>query len=245
MLPKSLNIAIDTNIIFGLINEEDRLHRASLKLIKHVDNLLLFHTVLFETLTTFPKKALDVLRECMQYVLYSKELDKEALLKRLIQKKPKYENFIKYVVKRISELWKRYNDPYAVFIELGRIFGEFSDGRTIIEIIARRLNDAGVNLESIKICGIDRRDPNELKTCEDVINILKDNDISFRDDYDRDIFVEVVVYANRVSENFIFVSDDEEFIKKAKRGIGLLDFLNVKNLRLCLLKDIIELLPRD
>ncbi len=237
-IPKPLRIAIDTNILIGLINEEDRLHESSIKLVTSVDILLVSTSVVMETVNTFTKKVLDVFTDVNQYILSSKQVNHSELVEYLNKKRPRYVNFNKYVAKKVTELWEKHRDVFTVFIEITRELRELADFEKIMDFIEQKL-DVNATLE---LYGVDRGNSTDLEMFEEILNELEECNITFKDNFDREIFIETVAYSRKTNtRQFIFVTDDKEFFNKANRGLNC---LNIRSISFCMLGNALNKLTR-
>ncbi len=246
-IPKPLIVAADTNVLIGLINEDDRLHDDCVELVKRADKLFFPKTALVETVTGFSRKTLEVLADAFQFVLTTGKAEYSALLGFLNKKRPRYNNFNKYIAKQFSKTWEKYGDPYFVFRELSQVVRELLDLDKIDEYLTKRLsaklNMCKDELESkLHVYKIDWGNSRDLELYRSISEKLRDRGIVFKDDFDREIFIETAVHSAKTHGQLVFVTDDEEFCKKANRA---LEVLNIRGLSFCKLGEILRAIEEE
>ena len=145
---KPLNVAVDTNIIIGIINEEDRLHKDCIELVKRVDKLFLSRISIIETISVFPKKALEVLADVFQFILKFGKIESSTLLESLDKKRPQYNNINRYVVRYALESWNKHRDAYDVFEEISNMLRELMEFDRVVKFVGDRISKIlGVELK--------------------------------------------------------------------------------------------------
>ncbi len=221
---KFLNCAVDTNILIAVYNEEDRLHQDVLKLIININNLYIGVSVLDEALITFGRKIREILGKI---ILFYSKLDlkrqeediineENKLLSQLNAENPRNENFHKFIIKKAREIRRNCSTNEELIEKLLRLHKELNDAGHILKKIIDRISN--INSE-INLCPYSFKNSKRYNDkIREIIDLIKD--IKFKDDNDKKIFVELIVcYPTQFELPLIFVSDDKEFIKKARRAV--------------------------
>jgi len=231
-----MQYAIDTNIVFGIINKADRLNPYSEKLMKCLSGkLIILTSVALELCQRFPEKVYDAIVPVLEFYrsillkpIPESELEKleEEKLVELIRTHPRMENFYKLAFEMARKRRKEHGIEGAIF-GLMDYYTEISNCDRLIEILKERVKELNqkLNIETF---------PDRYLDVDKLLNkleLIKERtaDIRFKDDPDRRIFYDFVL--NFEGEIAIFVSDDEEFVKKANRALkSLKGYLNVEGL---------------
>lgn len=103
-----MHFVIDTNIVFGLLNESDRLHLKAVELIRKIEgNLFLLHEVIDEVCRVFPDKIydaikplIDLYRSLIPLTPTESEITKREneTIRELLGKHPRMINFYKFAL---------------------------------------------------------------------------------------------------------------------------------------------------
>lgn len=207
-----MNLSLDTNLIIGIVNSKDRLHEISIKLIRERQNEQLFLSIsaLKESVTVLRDNIGKVFSEIFQLLPDLPKISKLALkdlhlllintFKKITDKKPELDNFLKFVYDEIIEFLK--NNPID---KLPLLFSQLSIkySRTTIQ-------------EKIE----------ETHSISDVVGLESDNlsgvktglvDIHFKDNNDEHIFTDLMTNLFKIKP-IAFFSNDKEFFEKGTIG---------------------------
>jgi predicted nucleic acid-binding protein len=218
------NCSVDTNILIAVYNEEDRLHQSALKLMNCVNNLYIGFAVIDETIITFGRKIREVMARIILFYsklnLKSPEdeiINKEdELLSQLNTENPRNINFHKFIIKKAREIRKKSSSNREIIHGLIRLHKELNDASHILDTIINKILNVNSNINFYPY--FIRSSDSYNKKLKDVLDTI--DDIKFKDDNDKRIFVELVVcYPAEFELPVVFVSDDKEFIKKARRAV--------------------------
>lgn len=209
--------SLDTNLILGLLSENDRLHKESDRVFK------IFHfnrrepfvcslSALKETkrtlLTKINKVLVDLYPVIPKLIKISDSSSPKftatflGMLNALNKKNPSYSNFYKLVYKETMDFLKE---------------GKTKDIPNFFSALAMELSG------SVE-WGLEERAPeaeiigikyNHMDEVMKIIGVLAEEKIRFKDSSDGEIFYEIVVYSKELSR-IIFLSDDRAFIDKAR-----------------------------
>ncbi len=213
-----MNFSLDTNIVIGLVNNEDRLHNTSITLLmeKQKDRLFICGGVLLESQTLLRNKINEIMTEIIQYLPDFLEITKLGsvnlhtlileIIKKIRDAKPGLENFLDLVHTQIllflddhpieklpsflSQLSMRYSKP-SIQKKIEEIHSVFK----IISLNQKALPDIRKSLAGIY----------------------------FQDSNDERIFMEIISNLNEINPIELF-SNDNEFKKKCEMG-----YENIKN----------------
>jgi len=243
-----MQYVIDTNIVFGIINRADRLNPHSEQLIKCLSGkLIILGSVAFEVRQKFPKKVYDAILPVLKFyrsIIMLKHIPEPELrrremeeLEKLIKTHPKMENFYKLAFEIARKAREEYGIEGVIF-GLMDYYTEISDCNRLIEIFKNRVKNINQELDLV-VLSIRRM--NEINKFFDKLELIKERiiDIRFKNDSDRRIFYDFVL--NFEGKIAIFISDDEEFVKKANKALDYLrGYLNVENLIFKRLNEFLE-----
>jgi hypothetical protein len=219
--------SFDTNLIIGLVNEQDRLHDISAKLFDHYhlkckEIFACTFTALKETKKTLLNKLdavivdiLPVLPKLLQ-IHNPNSIDfQTALIERfheLRTKKPNLDNFYKLLYELILEFFKDGGEVERIFSFLSELALEFS---LSVEFKLYKKAPEG---------GITALMPQDFSDLMKLLALLAKEQIRFSDPTDGEIFYEIVINSKDIP--LIFISDDEDFVKNAKKSGAVLTALN-------------------
>jgi len=213
-----LPFSFDTNLVIGLLAENDRLHQESEKVFK------IFHfnrrepfvcslSVLKETkrtlLTKINKVLVDLYPVIPKLLKISDSSSPEftatflGMLNVLIKKNPSYSNFYKLVYKETMDFLKKE--------------GETKNLPNFFSVLAMELSNSvewslKERAPETKIIAIKLEHIDEVMK---IVGVFAEEKIQFKNPTDGEIFCEIVVYSRELSQ-IIFLSDDDAFIKKAR-----------------------------
>jgi predicted nucleic acid-binding protein len=230
-----MQYAIDTNVVFGIINEVDRLSPVSERLIRNISGkVVVLPAVVRETCRKFPKKVYNAIEPVLEFyrsvelVISEAELEKleEEKLNELINAHPRMNNFYKLAFD-VAKKARKENGLEGVIFGLMDYYAEINDCDRLMELFGEKISELNPELE-FTAGPLRYRDVDEfLSTLRLVKNVTAG--VRFKDDNDRDIFYDFVL--NFEGEKAVFISDDGEFVKKARRALKSLDgHLNVEGL---------------
>lgn len=193
--------SVDTNLVIGLLNPEDRLNKASMSFIRHkgTGELLLLKAVIDETKSTFLKNYGEALAT-IQHL--SKEGDFKEKIVNLISLEHRLTNFYRLILKQLNE-----NYSEIEFMKLR------SDAVEAINSFASQLET--------KIGRFKMNFPISLKQNEKQKELLSNcNNLAFSDSKDKEIFIELAY--GHLSEELRnlneFYSNDKAFISQSRRA---------------------------
>ncbi|MCZ7392265.1 MAG: hypothetical protein ABOK23_09260 [Candidatus Methanoperedens sp.] len=212
-----MNFSLDTNIILGIVNNGDRIHKLSVALIKDKrdEQLVLCKSAIKESHNVLRNKINEILVEIFKFFpdIYQNptlsSMDSQALLiekfKKIMNKKPGITNFLILVFHEISLFLKDHDR----------------------EDLPSFLSELSINLSGLILLKIGEIHPNyEIKTLnsKNLANVKKSlAEIHFKDSYDERIFLELMTNLNEIKPIEFFL-DDREFAKNCKKG-----FTNIAN----------------
>lgn len=206
-----MNFSLDTNIVIGLINRKDRLHKTSIDLVKEKQNDRLFicSGVLSESRTLLRNKINEIMTEIIQYLPGFLEtvklgsVDLHSLILEIFKKirdaKPGLENFLDMVHSKIMN---------------------FLDDNPI-EKFPSFLSELSMKYSRLSI----QREIEEIHPISKIISLNKTTygdtrksiaEVKFKDPNDESIFLEIITNLNEIKPIELF-SNDEEFKKKCDK----------------------------
>lgn len=190
--------SIDTNLLIGLINEEDNLHQMTTCFLKSkgYGSLFILSAALEETKGKFLKYYNDALTD-VQYYYNTK--NKLPTLDELIGEKPKLGNFYRRILEDLKK------EPVELaFVNLR------SKAIRIISTLEERLSDVIGRIEF---------SPFGSEFNEEQMELIKQlSKINFQDSHDRQIFIEFIATSLIKTELTEFYSNDEKFMIRAREA---------------------------
>ena len=222
--------SIDTNIVIGILNPKDRLHSSAIKLVEKVlGSWIIAKQVITETKETLKKKInkiiLDILPKLIE--IYNNTYD----LKNIIEIKSKLIRFFRQLkennpnLKNFYELIYAKMDAYiteknSLDIDIFSYLSELGENMSrIVEFELKKY----INYKKIWIDFTQEYQKNLLKKIKIAIASIR-----FKDDYDENIFYELIVNIEKYNP-LEFFTDDDEFLKKSNKAYNLL--ANLKNFK--------------
>lgn len=251
--------SIDTNIALGILNKYDRLHELSVSLIKRIrGDLIIVQTVVNEICKVYPDKVydaikpfIDLYRSLILALPPESEIEKreEALLNDLLKNHPRMANFYKLALETARKQRAKnglIGSIYGLMDYYMRI-GKCSNLITLLKKIVKDLNS------SIKVYAfgfdyiLEFDSQEELKEFVELVDQVKKRTHKFwsgvKKSKDFEIFVEfVAMFAGELKEPAVFITDDKDFVKCAKKSLeALKDFIDISNLSFYQLNDFLNL----
>ncbi len=205
-----MNFSIDTNIIFGIINPDDRIHNKSVELFKNKqgERLFICHTAIKEAKTSLRNKINEIVVDIITCFkdIYKSDLSPIELqsliikeIKKIMIRKPRLKNFLEWVYKEISDFLMTHDKE-----NLASYLSELSIRLSrSIELILKRIRP---DYQEIYL---------NLASLEDVKKAAAG--VYFRNSSDERIFYELMTNLNEILP-IEFYLDDGEFLKKCEAG---------------------------
>lgn len=202
-----MNFSVDTNIIIGIVNVQDRLHETSIKLMEHKksNNLILCETVLAETENVLITNINNIIVMIIPLILPLKNtksnigtqlLDKFEEIK---AKEPGKVNFINLLSSEIADYLDKNKCEY-----LPQFLSELSmkySGNLVHKIKEKHYIYQTIKKQNDKLSNIK----------------MLTNTINFNDSNDERIFYDLMTNLNGIVP-IEFYSGDGKFVKKMKEG---------------------------
>lgn len=207
--------SMDTNIVIGLLNEMDRLHEKSLKLVEEKNKWVVPRSVIKETKTTLKKKLNEVFAEIFPEIKRIARIQdhiklREELLKffkDLSKENPYLKNFYWLVYRKIDGyIARRRILDSRMLLYLSELGENMS---RIVEPALRSYIEYEIMNKSISL-------EEKMDIIERIEKILE-RKIRFKDKNDRSIFFEIMINIRKYKP-LTFYTDDDEFLKKGKRA---------------------------
>jgi len=201
--------SIDTNIVLGIVNPEDRLHSSSLNLLKTHDRekLIIFNSVIKESRETFLRKYTETFGYTLSVVIEIKNKSKDhisfktnliKIFKKLEKERPKLTGFLRLVRHYVVES-SHLSIPEIV--DYLNTYGTFL-AKNMKNILREKRPDI-----------IFYRPSPEFWTQRENLegHIKSVGDIKFRDRNDEEIFKDVVSYVLSEKKALTFFTNDGRF----------------------------------
>ena len=211
--------SMDTNIIIGILNPRDRLHKKSLKLIEEKNNWVIPGSIIVEIKRVLRRKINYVILKIMPKIIELSNFSDLIEIKTnllsfftdAINKDPSRANFYKLVYAKIDAYIsrKRVIDP-----EL------FSFLSTLGDNMARVIEPELGKYIRYKKLKIDLRKEEQRELLKEIKKILIAK-IIFKDPDDENIFFELMIHLKRYKP-LTFFTDDNEFIETGNKSFDLL-----------------------
>jgi len=251
--------SIDTNIAFGILNEYDRLHKLSVSLIKRIKgNLIILQTVVNEICKVYPDKVYDAIKPFID--LYRSLIPalppeskikerEEALLNDLLENYPRMANFYKLALETARKQRAK-NGLIGSIYGLMDYYMYIGRCSNLITFLKNTIKDLNSSIEVYAV-GFDYilefDSQEELKEFVELVDQVKKRTHKFwsgaKKSKDFEIFVEfVATFAGESEEPTVFITDDEDFVKCAKKSLeALKDFIDISNLSFYQLDEFLKL----
>jgi len=156
------------------------------------------------------------LKKPIQEILESEE----QLLLRLNKKRPKNENFNKFIIEKSKEIRLKCKSNYEIIVELTRLLRELLNFDKFWEKLESKILEVVNDNIKIRLYKIDVDDPEDLERFRYINAVVED--VNFKDEIDKEIFIETIVCYPDLPKPIVLVNDDTEFIKKSRISLSKL-----------------------
>ncbi len=246
-------LVLDTNIIFGLLNDSDRLHSKVVELFRKIKgDVVLLDSIIDEVCRIFPEKIYDSIEpfiELYRSIILSfpseSEIRKkeEEKMKELAEKHPRMVNFYKYVVK-IARDYRAKNGLTGAIFGLMDYYTIISNCTKLLEIFEEKVKKLNpeINVITSEFRFDNKEDLEKFLSELDVIK-SKINELwlGVKRGKDFEIFIEFVAKYRNSIHRTILITDDADFVKLAKKSLNILEnSINVHNLEVSSLEEFLQ-----
>lgn len=211
--------SIDTNIVLGIVNPHDRLHKKSIEVIHDEikeNKLILFNFVVTESQTTFSKKYNTSLAKVFKMFTEVDRMTPDKMerihlfwdkFRELKQENHNLLNFMNLIYDKITPFVTKWDifGAYRMLSAYGLIASN-NIQKILCEEAENKIEFFAAMLK------INKNILNEMETIKSSITSQK---VKFNDEGDESIFIEVVLYSIHEKETLKFYSNDKEFMNKS------------------------------